>query len=365
MGDEKFIELVTKKLTGEINQPEADELKILLDTSPSFKQQYEAMSLYWKNSDTHQQDNKLAFSKLKDKIKKAEEAGLDDHDTDQHLLPPPAAFKKKTYFWAIAAALLVFAAAALTYLLYFADKDQEGVALQQFNSNGQKAIITLNDGTKVTLNSKSVLAYPASFNHQFREVTLTGEAYFDVKKDPKHPFIIHTGKMNIKVLGTAFNVKSYPKDSVMETTLLRGAIEVTLNDRPEDRILLKPNEKLVVKNASYNKPNLPVAPKHDTAKNSNNTQYTLTSFTYQSDSDSTLLETAWLSDQMVFRNESFEDIALQMEQRYGVNVVFKNEGLKKFRFTGYFEKSAPHLLNDLRLTEKFHYQVSNSTIYIY
>src|ERR1019366_6846207 len=104
-----------------------------------------------------------------------------------------------------------------------------------------KSKIVLSDGSVVTLNSETTLRYPAEFNGQTREVYLDGEAFFDVAKDHKHPFIVHAGKMNVRVLGTAFNIKSYANDATSETTLIRGAIEVTMSDRPSDRIILKPN----------------------------------------------------------------------------------------------------------------------------
>jgi transmembrane sensor len=106
----------------------------------------------------------------------------------------------------------------------------------------------LADGSSVTLNADSRLKYPASFDGPTREVYLTGEAFFDIQKDPDHPFIIHTDKMIIRVLGTSFNVKSYPGDASMETTLLQGSVEVTFPDRPADKIILRPSDKLVIRN---------------------------------------------------------------------------------------------------------------------
>lgn len=322
------------------------------------------MLMFWQNSGTQQSDNSTAFNKIKDKIKIAEQSDNVNQQT-KVLNLAPGNLKKKYKLWAVAAAALLFAAGGLTYIYYFAPLLNGAVAIQKTTAPGQRIALSLSDGTKITLNSQSTITYPASFTGNTREVTLNGEAFFDVKKDANHPFVIHTGKMNIKVLGTAFNVKSNAKDSVIETTLLRGAIEVTLNDRPEDRILLKPNEKLIVKNTNYNQPVALKSPLHDTAKNSGNTQYILTSFTYTSATDSTLAETAWMNNSLAFSDQSFEDIATQMQHRYGVAVVFKNESFKKLRFTGYYEKSASQVLDALRLTEKFKYRVSNSTIYIY
>jgi transmembrane sensor len=165
----------------------------------------------------------------------------------------------------------------------------------------------LPDGTSVTLNSESTLRYPAAFTGQTREVTLTGEAFFDVIKDHEHPFIIHTDKMNVKVLGTAFDVKSYPNDAVSETTLIRGAIEVTLKDRPSDRIILKPKEKLIVTNdAATIKKTQGKGAVNDTTPAA---QYVLTSLSYIRQNDSTVSETSWINNRFAFDDDNFATLA--------------------------------------------------------
>ena len=114
---------------------------------------------------------------------------------------------------------------------------------------GTKTKIILPDGSQVWLNSDSKLSYGERFNDTIREVSLEGEAYFDVIKDKNRPFIVMTNALNIRVLGTAFNIKSYAQDATIETTLIRGMIEVRKNNEPATKkIVLTPNEKLI-----YNK----------------------------------------------------------------------------------------------------------------
>ena len=113
---------------------------------------------------------------------------------------------------------------------------------------GSRTKLLLPDSTQVWLNSGSKLSYNKTYGNGTREVTLSGEAYFDVVKNPAHPFIIHTVNIDIKVLGTAFNVKSFPGEKNTETSLIRGSIEVTFKNRPSEKIILKPNEKLITAN---------------------------------------------------------------------------------------------------------------------
>jgi len=229
----------------------------------------------------------------------------------------------------------------------------------------EKSTIVLTDGTRITLNSQSSLRYPATFTGKTREVYLSGEAFFDVQKDHEHPFIIHAEKMDIKVLGTAFNVKSYPNDPQSETTLIRGAIEVTLNDRPSDHIILKPSEKLIVKNKLF-EPVRKNTTKINPAETNMGMQYVLTTFTRLQPDDSTVVETSWVKNKLVFRDESFSGLASRMERWYGVDIKFKNDALKQYRFSGIFENERINeALDALRMTENFNYKIKNNTVYIY
>ena len=229
-----------------------------------------------------------------------------------------------------------------------------------------RARLVLSDGTIVTLNSGTAFKYPLSFGNKNREVYLNGEAFFEVHKDREHPFIIHTKKMNVRVLGTVFNIKSYDSESHSETSLIHGSIEVTLNDRAADRIILKPHEKLVIQNnlPAQNQTNIPTGRSHLNAA-VKGTQYTLTNLTYIPRIDSAAVETLWLKNKLVFRNENFESIADDMSRWYGVQIVFEHEELKKLRFTAMFEReTATEALESLRFTGGFHFKKKGLIFYI-
>ena len=96
----------------------------------------------------------------------------------------------------------------------------------------------------MTLNHFSSLTYPEKFKGEHREVNLKGEAYFEVTKNRKHSFIVQTESVNVEVLGTHFNVESYPDDPEVKTTLLEGSVAVS-NKSNSVRIVLKPNESAI------------------------------------------------------------------------------------------------------------------------
>ncbi|NDF46439.1 MAG: hypothetical protein EB125_12360, partial [Betaproteobacteria bacterium] len=112
-----------------------------------------------------------------------------------------------------------------------------------------KTKLTLPDGSKVWLNASSKLTYGNGFGEKHREIWLEGEGYFDVARNPDKPFIIHTSVLDVKVLGTRFNLKAYPDEATTETSLLHGSVEVVLHKQPGKVIRLVPNQKLVVQNA--------------------------------------------------------------------------------------------------------------------
>jgi len=365
MGNDKFIELVGKKLSNEISPDEHNELLLCLANDASLREQYDALSAYWKHNDAEYADNALAFQKIKSKIKSQEV-------TEPMITVAPAKKGVVRYLWRAAAAVILISGCA--YLFYSkvttSGREITGTAPSAWQNKNtfvrEKSTIVLTDGTRITLNSKSSLRYPTNFTGKTREVYLSGEAFFDVHKDHEHPFIIHTEKMNIKVLGTAFNVKSYPNDPSSETTLIRGAIEGTLDDRPSDRIILKPSEKLIVKKGSFttvHKKENKLTPAIDSGAG---TQYVLTSFTRLHQDDSDVLETSWTQNKLIFRNENFVDLAARMERWYGVEIKFKNDALKTYRFNGTYQKeSITEALDALRCTEDFHYKIKKSTVYIY
>lgn len=204
----------------------------------------------------------------------------------------------------------------------------------------------LPDGTAVWLNKQSKLTcYPGDD----RTVSLEGEAFFDVAKNPEHPFVIHTARMDITVLGTSFNVKAYKNDVSDETLLVSGAVEITLREQTSSRIRLRPNEKIILHTSS--------SKQHPTSfyelKNS------------VANHDSTLNETLWRENKLVFSHETFEQIAVKMERWYGVNIHIQDPSLKKLLFTAIFEnETVDQTLTALQLSAPFHYQINQHDIFI-
>ena len=142
----------------------------------------------------------------------------------------------------------IFSAAAAVILLcvmsWLAYDYMGPVDMQTVSTLAECRSIQLPDGTKVTLNHFSSLTYPERFRGKRREVTLNGEAYFEVSKNAEHPFIVQAEAVRVQVLGTHFNIESYPNDPEVKTTLFEGSVAVTIANNPE-RIILRPNESAI------------------------------------------------------------------------------------------------------------------------
>jgi ferric-dicitrate binding protein FerR (iron transport regulator) len=212
----------------------------------------------------------------------------------------------------------------------------------------------------VWLNSNSNLTYGEDFGKKIREVNLTGEAFFDVVKDHSRPFIIHTKVIDVKVLGTAFNVKSYPNDANTETSLIRGKVEVTVKNRENTKYYLQPNEKVIVANNAVSEVT-PVIKKQEYIKPLVSIQ-PLTYYHF----DSSIIETSWVENKLIFQeNETFKEVALKMERWYGVHISFADPKLAEYRMYGSFTKETiKQALDALKIVFNFNFKIDGDEIII-
>jgi len=362
-------QLIARKLSGEATSLEIAELEELLRNNPPINYSKEILNDLWES--TPPVNSYYTENKFKELVLELKNMGIDegkftvdDHFINNDSLVPASTKFKKGLFAVVITAIVAILTTAI-YLNY----NNTPTILAEVHSkseistkNGSKTNLVLPDGTKVWLNAGSEMTYDKNYGIKIREVTLNGEAYFDVKKNAEKPFIIHTAKMEIKVLGTAFNVKCYKGEKTFETSLIRGSIEVTLKDRLE-KILMKPNEKLIINTEEKEK--ITAAPNKIMPVSTSSKPIILLSNLTIYSKDNTVVETAWVQNRLVFVSETFEDIALMMERWYGIKIIFTNEMLKKAKFTGSFEKeSITEALNAMQLLSPFNYGIINNIVTI-
>jgi transmembrane sensor len=227
---------------------------------------------------------------------------------------------------------------------------------------GSRSKIQLPDGTVVWLNADSRLAYNVSGPGPNREVQLTGEAYFDVAKDKDHPFLIHTPTIDIRVLGTTFDVRSYGNERNTEASLFQGSVEVMLHNNPDKKIILQPNEKLIVHNDELMVSGIKVQPATDDSPDE--PLMTVGKVHFQQ-KDSSYMETLWMNNQLAFDNRTLEEVALQIERWYGVQVTVTDPQMLSTRYSGVFEdETLQQVMEALRLTGNFKYTIRKKEVII-
>jgi len=202
--------------------------------------------------------------------------------------------------------------------------------------NGEKAIITLADGSRVWINSGSSLTYGNDFYRHERMVSLDGEAYFEVAKDPQRPFIVHTREMEVQALGTTFNVSAYSDENYSSAVLAEGKIKVNVRGQEE---ILTENQRAIVDKANHS---------------------LSTDRVYASDF------IQWKDGNLYFENSSFDEIANTLSRVFNVEIRFASEKLRSIRFTGTLGNSSiRNALDILSLTSAMHYEMNGTVIELY
>lgn len=212
-----------------------------------------------------------------------------------------------------AAAILILVVSSSLLTLWYTQNEEVVFVANEMNTlytpAGQRACLVLQDGTEVWLNAKSKLVYPAQFTEEERRVKVEGEAFFNVAKDSVKPFIVSAMDVDMKVLGTQFNVYCYPDAGYVETSLLEGSVRVFFSGKEKEGILLKPdqqvtaaNGKMVVKPIRLNEHFL------------------------------------WRDGVYAFENEPLIDILKKLELYYDVKIVVEDTTMFNETYTGKFRQ---------------------------
>lgn len=371
MSRDKIWHLFARKLSGEASKEELHELDLLVKEDSSLYYELQSLIHLWEQESQPDTDYLEATYLLH--LEKMKKLGVEPGNTE--LVEEEASKRPFTIF--TRSRNKIFAAAVLAGVIimvvsvFFRTKDKEAEPIvkaaikkseitTKYGSNTQ---LILPDGSTVWLNAGSKLNYEKINETGVREVYLTGEAFFDVVKNPKRPFIIHTSSIDIKVLGTSFNVKAYPDDKTVETSLIRGSVEVTVKNRPDEKYLLKPNQKLILFNEAFAEK----TEKDQRAVPVNMPVIKIRQLSYLK-GDTAAIETSWVRNKLEFVDESFVDLGKRMGRWYDVEFEFKNSQLEEERLTGSFDgETLVKALEALRFTYnyRFNYKIEDKRVLIF
>lgn len=258
----------------------------------------------------------------------------------EHFFPLPertSTFRFPSWMPTSAAAILIVAALAL-WFMPAGKVSNKTVFTESSTTTCQRKIITLSDGSKITLSNSSRIRYPKIFNGSLREVFLEGEGFFDIIHNPAKPFLVRSGKLNIQVLGTSFNIRHYEKDKTIDVVVATGKVGVFAKGGKKTW-MLSPGKLL-----AYN----PLTGK------------ALESIVNPSD------YTDWQNGALIFNNQPLEDICNQLERWYGIRITIKDPALKSkpIRLKQKNE-SLPTVMKMLGIVGGFKYEIKDKTVKVW
>lgn len=197
--------------------------------------------------------------------------------------------------------------------------------------------IVLADGSTVILNKDSHLDYPETFGSNTREVYLRGEAYFDIQHDEKKPFLVHTGKLTTRVLGTAFNIKAKVNENDVEVTVSRG--KVAVSDQQKTLAVLLPDQKI---------------------------SYHVNSSTAEKSSSNAKIATLWKEEDLVLNDIAMDQAINLLEERYGAEINLASDQISHCKFTAYFlnTTSLRQVLSVISKLNNLSYTQTKNGVYI-
>jgi transmembrane sensor len=349
MLQDRFALLVTKKMLGDLTTAETQELDVMLQQA-DHAAQYRALQRFW-----NQQEKDA-----KPDVEKALQKVWSQITPEAQYAPKEEQATKVVPFWKKPlAAVLALLLTVLAIAIYLATTNKTEFAktnpknndnnelpangeIEKQNAKGTRSLITLADGSKVWLNADSKLQYPNTFKGNTREVTLVGEAFFDIAKNKQKPFIIHLQAGTVRVLGTSFNIKAYEGSKWVETSVLTGKVAfipaVSKNNQNTDTTFLTPNMKAVYEPGSGELKTASTIGEEDKA---------------------------WTEGKMIFRSMKLEEIGKSLERNFGKEVVFNNDELMNYTLTGSFENNTlEEILYYLSRTKPFTYRITETQIVI-
>lgn len=226
--------------------------------------------------------------------------------------------------------------------------------------------ILLPDGSEVILNAGSKIRYSHIFNKSDRKINLVGEAFFKVSKNERFPFTVVTSHLDIKALGTEFNVKAYPDEKSIVATLVKGKIEILKNHpghTPARSFILEPDQQAVF---IIEQDKLALAAGTEAGESiSNNPALQKDTMYVISDVD-TKPAVVWTENKMIISKEPLGSLAVKLERKYDVVIRFADEEVKNFRFTGtLLDETIQQVLDAIILSSPIRYTIEGKTITLY
>jgi len=356
------MQLIIKFLHGKTTVSEEAELQAWINESPENAAHFSSFRTVWLSTAGNMNDPAYNKEQAWDHISKGMETGTEEQETSigRHV----TRFSIRQILRIAAFIIFIFLCGGICSLIIFRNSvpvsDKSCLITTPL---GSITHLVLPDNSQVWLNAGSTLTYLQSFDRKKREVKLQGEAYFKVKSDKSKPFIVNTGQYAIKALGTSFNVKAYPEDNYISTTLVEGTIHVNgLGIRRGFSYILKPNQNLTI----------PLAKKNHQASSENrnepisrqNPNIIIKPTVSLSSTVKTEAMVSWKDQRWTIQGEPLGTLAVLLGRRYNTTIHLSSALLDEYRFTGIIQnETLEQVLQYLRYTAPLKYKIGKGEVW--
>lgn len=321
---EYYLGLMIDHLTGSISKTSQQDLDAWIELSHSNKEYFNEIKSTWKSVGFIRTDKRF------------------DEKEAYHIFEGAIIEKRNMLRRMLRYAAIIVPFVFISYFAYsyfvLPKHDNNNFISKISVPNGSKSQIELKDGTKIWLNSGSVVELDSKFGNSERRIKLYGEAYLEVSKNEECPFILETGTLEVKVLGTTFNVNYYKENDEIKLALIEGSVELIVS--AENSTIMKPNDL-----ATYNLLSEQIAiSKNGMAE-----------------------ATAWMQNRLIFEGYAFDKIVDILERNYNVKINVHQQSLKNKRFVGDFvnNETIEQVLKVMSSNQRFSYTIDGNNINIY
>lgn len=356
-------ELIIKYLADQINEKQKQQMLQWIEESRENAKYFAEIKNIWVASSVNYPVDNLNLEK---------EFEIISYRLDKMKQSGKKLIYKLQYLSRIAAILLLAYGIGFTW---YHLSEKNNISYNEISTQrGEKSLVKLSDGTNIWLNSETSLRYPTNLNSKKVEVILDGEAYFDVAKIANRTFIVKASSLNITVLGTSFNVKSYNQENIIETTLEKGRISITGQVgkiKIQKPVVLLPNQQARFINDSSNISIINAGEKmasKSIEENKLSKEKTIPAkkpkLIVKEKVDSKDY-TSWKDGKLIFKGERLEDLALRLERWHDAKISINSLLLKDKTYTGIFEKETiEQALHALSMSYPFKYNIDKNIITI-
>lgn len=368
--DDSAEESVIRFLNGDMSLGEMEAFEAWINTSPENLQLFQSAREIWLGRAISAPDDcfnpNTGWKKIETDIRKG-----------TYRQKYVAACREKRMYLRVASVAAIFIilvglGALLSWIVLTGKFNDQPPVISEINvPAGSRSQVVLPDGSKVWLNAGSTIKYDYNFNRRERSVELSGEAHFDISTDPHKPFIVKTSHLDVKALGTIFNVRAYPDDDEILTTLVEGKviIEIFGKEKESFTYMLEPKQ-----NFTYRKSGMPARSAENTVNHLpdqidivNEKEIMIDAAPISplvvTKSIKPELYTSWKDDEWIIMGESLESMAVLLSRRYNINIEIKSDELKKYRFTGTIRnETLEQVLEILRLTTPIRFEVGKGEV---